>query len=110
VPPPPVPPVPLPGFPLPTSIFIAGRLAMLNSEIPKLHASFSVLEVDECCLSNVFEHDASNSRHGINRFFKVDQILFRRNSFGGFKDLDIVKYNAKGLNKFFIDKKIYLKS
>jgi len=32
------------------------------------------------------------------------------NSFGGFKDLDIVKYNAKGWNKFFIDKKIYLKS
>jgi hypothetical protein len=32
------------------------------------------------------------------------------NSFGGFKDLDIVKYNAGILNNFFNAQKIYLKA
>jgi hypothetical protein len=81
---------------------------MLNSEMPKVHVSLSVLEVEEYGLSNVFEHDARNSRHGINRFFKVDQFCSEgrvtplENSLRGFKELDIVRYNAAMMNKFFL--------
>ena len=49
----------------------------------------------------LFEQAASNSRQGMARFFNWIQICSEGIPSKGFKDLDIVPYNAGMRNKFF---------